>query len=163
MMYAWCSSPEAIPSQTQRLARLIRLMQLSPSQNSEKKKHVCKISPWEKGESYLQIDHRFLTPRVSVSSTSSNSWSGLLLLRLPLRSSLSVSMSRHWIHVRSPWSARTVSQLRSSVRARLMASFTSNSLASSISIWVNVVSNTVSKVGALATFRGGVGSDGRRS
>lgn len=57
---------------------------------------------------------------------------GALRRLLPLRSSRSVFMSWHWTQVRKAWSARTVSQLSSSVRARFKPSLTSHNLASSI-------------------------------
>lgn len=59
---------------------------------------------------------------------------GQLLLLRPPRSSCSVSMSLVMQKLRKTWSDRTVSQLSSSVRARLMPSFTETSLASSDAI-----------------------------
>lgn len=65
---------------------------------------------------------------------------GALRRLLPLRSSRSVSMSRDWTQVRNAWSVRTVSQLRSSVKARFMPSLTSKSLASSAASSASAVS-----------------------
>lgn len=58
--------------------------------------------------------------------------SGALLLLLPVRNSFSVSMSRHCTHVLKALSSRTESQFRSSVKTRLMLSFTWQSLVSSV-------------------------------
>lgn len=87
-----------------------------------------------------------------------NQGSGALRRRLPLRSSRSVSISRHWTQVRKARSLRTFSQLSSSVRVRLMPSLTSQSLASSTASSARVVSS--STVSSPYAARGG--SEARR-
>lgn len=87
--------------------------------------------------------------------------SGALLLLRPVRSSLSVSMRRHCTQVRSARSPRTVSQLSNSVRALLMPSLTSLSLASSAAISTMVDSSmTVSSPQGEARLGSGRGIPG---
>lgn len=72
-----------------------------------------------------------------------HSMHGELLRRRPERSSLSVSISLVCAHVRMVLSPRTVSQLSSSVNARLMLSLTSNRRCSSAEISCNVSSSKI--------------------